>query len=401
MRHLAVLFVSLMGLVLPAHAEELKPRIAVLEIKGSLSRGQLSILSDKIRSGILLGVQGKDFVVMSRENTAVLLKDMGLDCEKVQGECEVETGRNIGAAYVVSGSVEDVGRGMMLLSLKIHDTKTGALKAAGDVRGEEVIDMVDLLQAESAKLMRQALGGGGQGGGAPVPVTPVAPSQAQYQLNFGGGGGGLDIAAKLKEQKCVRQAEQQGGQAREKRMADAIKLAQSKASQAWQARTEELQLCTRLERSKRDGCISAVEQWLSVARAMKVDLPSGVESVQTDCGQRQPAYPADSRVVQAKEVGTAENLLARLRLPGGKAVQQQGAFGALKTEVARLEDILNRYGDCPAMIESGGTEQGKMYLEQAKMVIEAEEVDMAPDIMDMLQMLMPQLEPNVKACQSQ
>jgi hypothetical protein len=42
-----------------------------------------------------------------------------------------------------------------------------------------------------------------------------------------------------------------------------------------------------------------------------------------------------------------------------------------------------------------------MYLEQAKMVIEAEEVDMAPDIMDMLQMLMPQLEPNVKACQSQ
>ncbi len=98
MRHLAVLFVSLMGLVLPAHAEELKPRIAVLEIKGSLSRGQLSILSDKIRSGILLGVQGKGFVVMSRENTAVLLKDMGLDCESVEGECEVETGLNIGAA---------------------------------------------------------------------------------------------------------------------------------------------------------------------------------------------------------------------------------------------------------------------------------------------------------------
>ena len=101
------------------------PRIAVLELKGKLTRGHLSVMSDKVRSGVLLAMQGKDYVVMSRENMAVLLKDMGLDCDSVEGECEVETGRNIGAAYVVSGAVEDVGGGLLLVSLKVHDTASG------------------------------------------------------------------------------------------------------------------------------------------------------------------------------------------------------------------------------------------------------------------------------------
>jgi tetratricopeptide (TPR) repeat protein len=109
-----------------------------------------------------------------------------------------------------------------------------------------------------------------------------------------------------------------------------------------------------------------------------------------------------ARIQDSKDAEAAKKREAERRKKDAeeRKARQKDAFGALKVEVTKLESIMTKYGDCPFMIESGGTEQGKMYLEQAKMVIEAEEVDMAPDIMDMLQMLMPQLEPNVKACQS-
>jgi formylglycine-generating enzyme required for sulfatase activity len=71
-------------------------------------------------------------------------------------------------------------------------------------------------------------------------------------------------------------------------------------------------MCLRLKREERNGCISSVNQWLSGARSMNVKLPAGVETVQTDCGARQPAYPADSRTVVADDVSTAEKLLKRL-----------------------------------------------------------------------------------------
>ncbi len=327
MRHLAVFLFVLIGLVLPSHAEE-KPRIAVLELKGELSRGQLSVLSDKVRSGVLVGLQGKDYVVMSRENMAILLKDMGLDCESVEGECEVETGRNIGAAYVVSGSIEDVGGGLLLVSLKVHDTQSGALKATGDVRGTQVIQLIDQLPGTVAQVMARAFGEGGQQ--APIvqaPVSPGAPAQAQFNLNFGSGGGGLGVQAKLKEQECVRQADQRGSKARATRLADAIAQAKSKASQAWRAQSSELEMCTKLERSQRGSCISAVEQWLSVARSMKVDLAAGVETIQTDCGARQPAYQAETRMVAANEVAQAESLLTRLKDAGSSDLS--GGIGGL------------------------------------------------------------------------
>jgi formylglycine-generating enzyme required for sulfatase activity len=296
------------------------PRIAVLELKGKLTRGHLSVMSDKVRSGVLLAMQGKDYVVMSRENMAVLLKDMGLDCDSVEGECEVETGRNIGAAYVVSGAVEDVGGGLLLVSLKVHDTASGALKATGDVRGTEVIQLIDKLPGTVAQVMARAFGDRSLIPMAPAPVSGGAPAQAQFNLNFGSGGG-LGVQAKLKEQQCVRQSEQKGSQARAARLADAISQAKSQARRAWQAQSSELEMCTKLERDQRGGCISAVEQWLATARAMRVNLPAGVETVQTDCGARQPAYQADSRTVTAEDVRMAEALLKRLKF------QQAGSSG--------------------------------------------------------------------------
>ena len=80
-------------------------RLAVLEFRGkNLEQDILMTFSDTVRGGALQGLSGRGVVVMTRENMLVLLKDMGKkDCQ--EGECEVETARNIGADYVVSGKV--------------------------------------------------------------------------------------------------------------------------------------------------------------------------------------------------------------------------------------------------------------------------------------------------------
>jgi len=61
---------------------------------------------------------------MTRENMMVLLKDMGKkDCS--EGDCEVETARNIGADFVVSGSVVRIDAAFVV-TLKLHETKGAA-----------------------------------------------------------------------------------------------------------------------------------------------------------------------------------------------------------------------------------------------------------------------------------
>ncbi len=308
----------------PAVAQD-RSRIAVLELKGKLTRGQLSVMSDKVRAGVLRALSGKNYVVMSRENMAVLLKDMGLDCESVQGECEVETGRNIGAAYVVSGSVEDVGGGLWLCTLKVHDTRSGALLATDDVRGKQVIEIIDQLPPTVAQLTSRAFGVelvGGQG---------QIVDQGQIPGGRFGSVGNLGVQAKLKEQECARVAEERGNRARSSRMVDAVNRAQSEARRAWQQRSSELQMCTKLKRDQRTSCISAVRQWLSVARSMSVDLPAGEETVQTDCGSRVRAYSSEHRQVAATDLASAEALLVRLEAPDA-SVGGQGIYGQVGPE---------------------------------------------------------------------
>ena len=348
---LVLLFAVLCMMPVRAGAQT-RPRIAVLELKGTLPRGQLSVMSDKVREGVLRSMGRQDYVVMSRENMAMLLRDMGLDCESAEGECEVETGRNIGAAYVVSGSVEDVGGGLWLASVKVHDTETGALLATGDVRGKQAIELIDQLPATVMHVMARAFGEEAQGAVQPAPAVGNTPAQAQMNLDFGGSAGGLGVEAKLKAQECSRQAEQKGSRARASTLAEAISQAQDQASQAWRAQLSELQMCTQLNREDRNGCIQAVEQWLGGARSMKVELPAGVETVLTDCGARQPAYEAEVKTVAAKEVKDAESLLTKLkavdpqvRSGGGLGSLSQGApqEGVLEYEEALLETQSDSY----------------------------------------------------------
>ena len=79
--------------------------------------------------------------------------------------------------------------------------------------------------------------------------------------------------------------------------------------------------------------------------------------------------------------------------------RQLAKLEELKAKVASLQGILDQYGECPMMVEMGGTDMGMMVLEQAQMVVEAEEIDMAADVMTFIDEVMPQLEMLVPECQ--
>ena len=300
-----------MGLISGEAVAEKKLRIAVLELQGRLGREELGVLSDQIRAGVVQGTQGQGFVVMSRENMAILLKDMGQDCETAQGECEVETGRNIGAAYVVSGSVVQMG-GEWVCTVKVHDVTTGAFLRSAIVRGKVVMDMVERLPAVVAPLMAQALGGGGAQ--PPPPPGPVAgPVGAEGGFVFNPGGAGLSVNAKLKAQECDEEAKTKGAAQRSARLDQAAQEAMGSARTAWRASVTELEQCTKLKRAERAECITLVEQWLTAARQMTVKLPGEEVSVETDCGERRPAFREQTRTVAAADVGAAQTLLTKLK----------------------------------------------------------------------------------------
>ncbi|HCH65940.1 MAG TPA: hypothetical protein DFR83_24275 [Deltaproteobacteria bacterium] len=68
---------------------------------------------------------------------------------------------------------------------------------------------------------------------------------------------------------------------------------------------------------------------------MTVELPAGVEEVETDCGARQEPFAAERRSVQAQELRKAEDLLTRLRQDDAVGVCPD-AYGPTCSEVENM-----------------------------------------------------------------
>jgi hypothetical protein len=83
---------------------------------------------------------GIDAKVISRENMLVLLQAQGKQIADCEGECEVETGRKIGADLVVSGEILRVGESLKA-SLRLHETQSGTLLSAATVAATTAEDL--------------------------------------------------------------------------------------------------------------------------------------------------------------------------------------------------------------------------------------------------------------------
>src|SRR5205814_4819309 len=108
-------------------------------------------VADRLRAEVLSS--GVDARVISRENMLVLLQAQGKQLADCEAECEVETGRRIGADLVVSGELVRVGDSLKA-SLRLHETRSGTLVAAVTAAGMTAED----LDAHLGSAVRQLVG---------------------------------------------------------------------------------------------------------------------------------------------------------------------------------------------------------------------------------------------------
>jgi TolB-like protein len=155
-----VLLLLLSGFLFPriaTAAETSTKRLAVLEfVSSALKDETLKAFSDALRGGAVEALNGRAIAVMTRENMVMLLKSMGRS-ECSEGECEVETARNIGADYVISGSVTII-EGTFVVTLKLHETQNGNLLGTDVVESRTQIEILRSLREHGRDLVGGKLG---------------------------------------------------------------------------------------------------------------------------------------------------------------------------------------------------------------------------------------------------
>ena len=120
------------------------PLVAVLEFHNRLQgddRNALdaNYLANAVRAAVKRARPASR--LMTQENIQVLLASAHKTLEECQGECEVDTGRLLGADLIVTGDMLRVGSHLKL-DLRMHDTRSGQL-VAGSTAGGSSVDELD------------------------------------------------------------------------------------------------------------------------------------------------------------------------------------------------------------------------------------------------------------------
>lgn len=118
-------------LLITATAEAAPLKLAVLELndRAGLAAAQTRYLTDRVRAAAVRA----GYFVLSRENILEQLPP-GTELAACEGECEVETGRNVGADQVVSGEILTLGDELRI-ALRLHETRAGRLLNTAWVKG--------------------------------------------------------------------------------------------------------------------------------------------------------------------------------------------------------------------------------------------------------------------------
>ena len=150
----AMLLLIVFILFLPAQAAAEIQWLAVLEFSGvDVDSDILHKLSDQSRIASSNTLPGDEYHVMTRESMLEILKDMGKDSSCLSGKCEIETARNIGADYVVTGDLLKIDD-TYLLTLKLHNSDTGQLLAGKEVTSASLLELIRLCEISSEELIQ-------------------------------------------------------------------------------------------------------------------------------------------------------------------------------------------------------------------------------------------------------
>jgi hypothetical protein len=135
-----------------------RDRVAILDFKvAKTEEGEMAsttfeaqALTEALRASI---TELNLFLVMTKENMYELLEP-GVDLEDCIGKCEVETGRNMGAKYILTGVIGRLN-GHYDLVIKLFNTKTGEFLSSKSVSGENI----DTVRTRLPKIVRLMFSG--------------------------------------------------------------------------------------------------------------------------------------------------------------------------------------------------------------------------------------------------
>ena len=138
-------------------------KLAVLEFHNytEISDPEAMFLTDLVRGEAVRVLPPAEFLVMTRESLFELLPP-GKTLTDCVGECEVETGRLIGADYIVSGELIQFGDSLRL-SLKLFETQTSRLLGTQTVKAGAVEELEEPIRTSSSALFRKIGGRTDQG----------------------------------------------------------------------------------------------------------------------------------------------------------------------------------------------------------------------------------------------
>lgn len=126
-------------------------KVVVLDLvdTAGLERDELEYVTDVVREQAL-ALRPDRFLVMTRENILALLP-AGVDLATCEGRCEVETGRRVGADYVVSGRVLRFD-GELRVLLRLHATDSARQLASGRAAADTVGALEPSVELASQRL---------------------------------------------------------------------------------------------------------------------------------------------------------------------------------------------------------------------------------------------------------
>ncbi|MEN9799892.1 MAG: hypothetical protein RL653_3589, partial [Pseudomonadota bacterium] len=170
-------------------------KIAVLEfaIGGGAKVQSPDVLSDDCRGAVADVTRAEGAIVITRENMLEVLKATGGKCE--EGQCEVETARNLGVDLLVTGNITSID-GQLVLSLKAYETRKGQLLGQKRVLAPKELALLELVKPTTAELVREAFGLGS---------ARPASAKAQPTVQLGSfGETGKDVAVEEGEEVVVK-----------------------------------------------------------------------------------------------------------------------------------------------------------------------------------------------------
>lgn len=138
--------------------------VAVLETVADPAAADKVLLSDRTYLTDVLRSEAvnvlpaeQNFTIMTRENINAMLPP-GKSMAECEGSCLAETGRNIAADYVAQARIGMFG-GSLTLSVEIYETAGNKLVASFNGDGENVKDLLTIVQQKSPDFFRKVKGG--------------------------------------------------------------------------------------------------------------------------------------------------------------------------------------------------------------------------------------------------